>query len=471
MSDWYYRKQGMLDETTEGPLSDAEFLRLAYDGKMKLDTLVTHQKNTNGQWVTVGQIPAARKKLDEGAEVRRQAKELAATEAAQKREEKRVAAAELKQQRLMTKEAERQAMAAEKMAKAEELQQQVEAERSPNTTLTTQQSRPPIPVQQVEGSAYQNAPVIAPTPTTAIQVNVQQPSHAAHSLGISSLVLGIFSFFVCWMPIIGFPLSGLGFLLGIVGLILAFARNGTGIGYSIAGTAVNGIGLLLGFIFITFIASTFQAVDQAMNELKKENVPVQAKPVHPTTPDARPSEDDTSVPTKVGDQPTAMPPAPTQPTEPTWAKAGTSLQLGDVQLRITEVVIGKVPLWREILDRDGVSEDDLLTIWLEVANTSERKKIDYQGWMSDYASLLDIDAKLTDDADNNYRRINFSATLKVKDAVTNESIYPGKSIRDAVVFELPIDGAEYLRLKLSAKGCKEKGEFRFEIPKEIIARR
>ena len=69
-----------------------------------------------------------------------------------------------------------------------------------------------------------------------------------------------------------------------------------------------------------------------------------------------------------------------------------------------------------------------------------------------------------------YRGILFSATTTVKNATTNESIYPGKSITDAVVFELPIDGAKYLNLKLSAKGCKEDGEFRFRIPIEMIRR-
>lgn len=97
MSGWYYRKKSLLDESTEGPISDAEFLQLAYDGKLKLDTLVTSQQHTKAQWATVGQIPAARKKLEEGADVRRQAKEHAAAEAAQNKEEKRVKAAELKQ--------------------------------------------------------------------------------------------------------------------------------------------------------------------------------------------------------------------------------------------------------------------------------------------------------------------------------------------------------------------------------------
>jgi len=34
MSGWYYRKQTLLDETTEGPLTDAEFLQLAFDGRI-----------------------------------------------------------------------------------------------------------------------------------------------------------------------------------------------------------------------------------------------------------------------------------------------------------------------------------------------------------------------------------------------------------------------------------------------------
>ena len=88
--------------------------------------------------------------------------------------------------------------------------------------------------------------------------------------------------------------------------------------------------------------------------------------------------------------------------------------------------------------------------------------------MSSYASLRAIDAELTDNDGNRYRGVSFSAPSVVKDAKTNESIYPGKSIVDAVVFELPIDGAEYLDLKLSAKGCKEDGEFRFRIPAEMI---
>lgn len=51
MSGWHYRKPGLLNETTEGPLSDSEFNQLIYDGKLKTDALVTHPAHTKGQWV------------------------------------------------------------------------------------------------------------------------------------------------------------------------------------------------------------------------------------------------------------------------------------------------------------------------------------------------------------------------------------------------------------------------------------
>jgi len=95
MSGWYYRKQGLLEESTEGPLSDADFLSLAYDGKMKIETLVTHQKHTKGQWVSVAKIPAAKQRVEKGNADRRTMKEQQRKDA---KEQKAQAAQERAQQ-------------------------------------------------------------------------------------------------------------------------------------------------------------------------------------------------------------------------------------------------------------------------------------------------------------------------------------------------------------------------------------
>jgi len=331
---------------------------------------------------------------------------------------------------------------------------------------------PAHPVQVHPPSTHASTTTIH-TPTTAVQVNVSQ-SNAAHSLGISSLVIGILSFFICWIPIIGMPLSGLGLLLGVGGLVMALTRRGSGIGYSIAGSAVNFMGLGLGFVFITVISGMFHAADTAMNELSKQKTQPQATPVLPNdNAGSLPSKNPLSAGGNAGENdvtsaPSVAPPSASKPPEPAWTNMSTPLQLGNVRVQIRKVTVGKVPLFQQIGDRNTESQDDLLTVWIEITNTSEKKKIDYSGWMSDFASLRDIDAELTDDSDNRYRSSRFSGLLKVRDTETNTSIYPGKSIQDAVVFEPPIDGAKYLHLKLSAKGCGEKGEFRFEIPSESI---
>ena len=68
---------------------------------------------------------------------------------------------------------------------------------------------PPVPVKRREVVSTE---VIQPAPVPTVQVNVAQPSKAANSLGIASVILGILAFLICWIPLIGLlgvPLSGL----------------------------------------------------------------------------------------------------------------------------------------------------------------------------------------------------------------------------------------------------------------------
>ena len=281
-----------------------------------------------------------------------------------------------------------------------------------------------------------------PTATLA-QTNV---STASHSAGIASLVLGILSLLMCWVSIVGFVLGALGFLLGCCGFGISLKRKGSGIGYSIAGIAVSSIAFVLGVVVWCFLNAMSDGLDDFANQLKPNTPQLQA--------------------TSVADNASSKTDIPRR-TNAEFHDATKALQLGNVRLRISRVAIGKVPLHLTIMNEDTQSQDDLMTVWLEIANTSTNKKIDYQGWMSMYASLRDIDAVLTDNNENRYRGISFS-TAAVKNATTNDSIYPGKSITDAIVFELPVDGADYLDLTLAANGCGEEGEFKFRIPIAMI---
>ncbi|MEJ7593291.1 MAG: hypothetical protein WKF77_17240 [Planctomycetaceae bacterium] len=284
--------------------------------------------------------------------------------------------------------------------------------------------------------------------------------HDASSLGISSLILGMFSFLICWLPGIGQVVSGLGLLLGLTGLYSAIGRQGTGIGYAISGSVLNGLALLIGLLLIDMDnrvtatgdhlkARRNRAIPQATRTLEdKKNETANA--TNSTNTDAK---SETLSPT---------------PEAPAWHPATEPLQLGNIRLKIFNVFIRRVPLGNKLGDRDSLSSDTLFTVYIELTNTSENKKIDYDGWMSRNASLMDIDADLTDNHDNDYRKISFGYSTEVKGMTTTASIYPGKSIYDAIVFEEPVPDFEMLRLKLSAKAFSEEGEFRIEIPASMI---
>jgi hypothetical protein len=80
-------------------------------------------------------------------------------------------------------------------------------------------------------------------------------------------------------------------------------------------------------------------------------------------------------------------------------------------------------------------------------------------------------ATLEDNFGNTYKRINFGFSSNPVGAVErSESIYPNKSVSDVLVFEMPIDTIEYLRLELPAKNFGGTGMLRLEIPKQMIAR-
>jgi len=247
------------------------------------------------------------------------------------------------------------------------------------------------------------------------------------------------------MPGIGQIISGLGLLLGIGGLILAVVRGGSGIGYAISGSVLNGLTLLAGILVLSVMGATAETLSQIGDANTTGNIP-QAVPLQTASEN---KVEDTIKPDAVqdsaveiaGDAPMVQPEVQDQPQIKTeaseWHSAKESLQLGDNRLTLSKVVRGHVPL-SERIGNDTVSEDSLLTIYIELTNTSKSRKIQYTSWMSQQASLLDIDAELTDNFENDYRKVRFGFSSSVKDISTESSIYPGKRIKDAIVFELPV---------------------------------
>ena len=74
---------------------------------------------------------------------------------------------------------------------------------------------------------------------------------------------------------------------------------------------------------------------------------------------------------------------------------------------------------------------------------------------------------LTDDSGNAIRRIVYDKG-QVEGQVDSQTIQPGKTLTDLLIFEVPADSIKYLRLELSATNLDGTGKLRFQIPKVML---
>lgn len=271
-------------------------------------------------------------------------------------------------------------------------------------------------------------------------IHVHQRRQHSHSLGIAAMVLAIVSVCLFCIPFAGLGLSLLACLLAVVGLLVSGSRSGTGIGFGIAGLAIALVGVGLGgFSTYTFfvIGRAAQDVGASFTKAAQEQEAGKAKQF--------------SAAGRVD------------------ASRETVLR-GDVAIKVTSVLVGKVA--GRSLGETTESEKDLLQIRLEITNQSEAKKLDYETWAGREFSILNNDvATLRDDAGNEYKRVTFGFGSDIDGRVkSNESIYPGKKLSDLLVFEVPVEQAEWLFLDLPAKNFSGTGVVRFKIPKSMVKR-
>jgi hypothetical protein len=157
-----------------------------------------------------------------------------------------------------------------------------------------------------------------------------------------------------------------------------------------------------------------------------------------------------------------------QPGNSKWAAVQIPINIGSVELKVTEAKIGKVSLTSEFSDRVTETPEEYFMIRVKIKNRDLNKKINYRSWSGDFATISGITASLTDEHGNKYRFIKTPSTFKIKDTDGNDSIYPQKEIQDAVVFEVPVATSTKFFLTLSAKGCEEQGDFFIEVPRSYL---
>lgn len=308
----------------------------------------------------------------------------------------------------------------------------------------------------------------------AVSVNVHTPKRSS-SLGVVSLILGVLGFILSWVPLVGIltlPLSALGLLLGAIGVVVAIVRRGSGIGWPIAGVFTCGLAFLVAASQVAVIGGLAEAASEAAERSRKTNqTPVTTNLPHYSegarlvndadlTKDGSESESEPEqvspeVPESSGEQSLE------------WASADQPVRQGDVQVRVVRVVEEQTPLKR--LGENTKSEDELLSVYVEVHNLSTSKKLSYETWQGAQFSVRRDHATLTDNFGNAYKRINFGFGTEISGQVRSDSLYPNKSISDVLVFESPIDDTEHLDLELPADNFGGEGMLRFRIPRKMYA--
>ena len=300
-----------------------------------------------------------------------------------------------------------------------------------------------------------------------VAVHVEAPK--SNSLGVASLALGAMAFLICWIPyfgMLGTPLALLGVALGGFGVLVALGRKGTGIGYAIAGTATSALALLVVYAMttaITQIQAAKDATNQVMIDPNQVNPPLDAAKLAGPVNQVPPGQPNPAQ--ALPANPQADPPNVAQLQVPAIPDAAKWIQQGAIRVKIEFVEVNFVTL-KERFGSAGKSEDQLLRIALTLENTSDTKKIDFSGFGAKQFGIGDH-AQLTDNFGNRYKAIHFGLD-EIEGQAKSESIYPGKSVKDLLIFEKPIDKVELLMLELPASNFGGTGMLRVRIPNEMI---
>lgn len=339
-------------------------------------------------------------------------------------------------------------------------------------------------------------------------------------LGIASLCLGIAACCIGAIPYLGLiaiPLGLIGLLLAFLGFLISIIGRKSTIGFQIAGGIICVVGIVFAFQWTQAVNNaaiqTLDAIDKASNKEPEDNSTgvsldgsSASKPESEMTYQERvelaikrnkekqqqeqndngtaantsastvaksPTVENASTPSL---SPTVKEETPEKqvPSEKWYDASKEAVLIGDIEVRITKVVIGKVETMG-VMGSEYESDDDYLLVYLSVRNNNPHKKHDVRSWGHDlyYGTSSNNEAiVLVDNYENSYDRCYTQDTRKVKGGYVSTSLYPNKSIDDVAVFEVPVDGIEYLRLKLSVKWVdnKEEGFYRFQIPASMIQR-
>lgn len=122
----------------------------------------------------------------------------------------------------------------------------------------------------------------------------------------------------------------------------------------------------------------------------------------------------------------------------------------------------QLPVEEDLTNRKQLSER-MFCIAVAVTNKSQEKKIDFEGWANSIGFAI-----LRDNLGNKYKMVDFGLGVSYPGKIESASIYPGKSVEEVLLFEMPIDKATSFELTLSGERVGESRDLVIEFPRTAI---
>jgi hypothetical protein len=155
--------------------------------------------------------------------------------------------------------------------------------------------------------------------------------------------------------------------------------------------------------------------------------------------------------------------------EEDWVDASVhAVQRKDLRVQVLSVRVGAVEL------RSGgnktLSPGRHLAIRLRVSyHGIDFQPLPYEPWSDRAVSPSKHPPTLTDNRERSYPQKTFDRAWTVAGRADRGALTPGRGLNEVLIFPAPGADVEYLRLALPAAAFGAAGEFRFQIPRSMLA--
>ncbi|MFN7019701.1 MAG: hypothetical protein ACK4WH_00050 [Phycisphaerales bacterium] len=301
------------------------------------------------------------------------------------------------------------------------------------------------------------------------QCSAQPSGSTSRDLGRVALGLGVVGLLMCWIPVVGavsMPICLIGLCAGGFGAWTAHtqlqrSRRASGsLAMPVGGAAVSLIALTVSGIFSLGPADAAEPPVRAAaadRSTASASTPVQQRSL--AIVGSHTSGDGgsifTSKPRPVSDKTPAEPPKP--------------VMLGSAEIELVSAQVESVLLAGDQGRLIGETTERMLVVKVRVRNTGETP-IQYKSLAGDEGNLDARAATLADERGVRYRRATFEIGIHPAGRVAQETLDPGRTLTDALVFHVPPEAMGTATLVLQGRSVGVEGTAELTFPASLIKR-